>query len=133
MKYVIMLFLFLASCTNPKISENWEEPLIVRLYNTKWEISQDRKNNRIEFQGTKLKLGIGSILAAPFTDFKVVAQDQNFVILSIYNDIAPRLLGLKLVDGSTMMVSLWEPTVPVTVEQAKQAVDQHGQIYKLQK
>ncbi|MGL4389180.1 MAG: hypothetical protein ACRCTJ_07300 [Brevinema sp.] len=132
MKYLMVSLLLIASCAQGIDVADWDTPLISRLDNTKWKISQDGKQNRIEFQNAKLKLGVGSILATAFTEYQVISEDTNFVLLSIYNDISPRLLGLKLIDGKTMRVSLWGTDTPMSSQIAQQKLEENGQIFKLQ-
>ncbi|MGL4561021.1 MAG: hypothetical protein ACRCV0_01860 [Brevinema sp.] len=133
MKYIIFLFLLLGFCVKKIDVLDWDKPLIERLHNTKWKINQERKNNIIEFHDSKLKLGVGNILATSLTEYQIVAQNTNFVLLSIYNDISPRLLGVKLVDPQTLLVSIWTTDVQLTSQIALEQLKEQGQLFKLQK
>ncbi|MGL4562412.1 MAG: hypothetical protein ACRCVW_00965 [Brevinema sp.] len=133
MKYIIFLFLLFGFCVKKIDVLDWDKPLIERLHNTKWKINQERKNNIIEFHDSKLKLGVGNILATSLTEYQIVAQNTNFVLLSIYNDISPRLLGVKLVDPQTLLVSIWTADVQLTSQIAQEQLEEQGQLFKLQK
>lgn len=133
MKYIIILLCFLFGSCSKKINiADIKTPLISKLSKTTWKIDQSGKENRIQFGAKKLKLWSSSILAAPFTEYHVVSEDTNFVLLSIYSNIDPRLLAIELIDAQTILVLVMDD-MNLTASTAKNLIQEYGQIYKLTK